>query len=173
MPPFGGDTVSAFSIRPATTADLPAIVAIYNSTVASRQATADLQPVTVDERQAWFAAHGGNRPLFVVCDANGAVCAWSSFSDFYPRPAYHISAEISIYVAPEQRGTGLGGQLLDFMLGKASALGIRKVLAFVFAHNTPSLALFRARGFADWGLLPQICDLQSFTADIVILGKSL
>ena len=37
--------------------DLPEIVAIYNSTVASRQATADLQPVSVAEREAWFAAH--------------------------------------------------------------------------------------------------------------------
>lgn len=32
--------------------DLPAIVAIYNSTIESRQSTADLQPVTVAERQA-------------------------------------------------------------------------------------------------------------------------
>ena len=51
--------MSAFSIRPATAADLPAIVAIYNSTVASRQSNADLQLVTVAERQAWFAAHSG------------------------------------------------------------------------------------------------------------------
>lgn len=162
-----------FLIRPALVADLSAIVAIYNSTVAGRQSTADLQPVTVAERQAWFDVHRDNRPLFVACDTNGTVCAWGSFSDFYPRAAYHISAEISIYVAPERRGIGLGGQLLDFMLAEAPVLGIRKVLAFIFAHNAPSLALFRARGFADWGLLPQVCDLQSFTADIVILGKSL
>lgn len=162
-----------FLIRPAQAADLPAIVAIYNSTVAGRQSTADLQPVTVAARQAWFDAHGGNRPLFVTTDDSGTVCAWGSFSDFYPHAAYHISAEISIYVAPERRGAGLGGQLLDFMLARAPALGIRKVLAVIFAHNAPSLALFRARGFADWGLLPQVCDLQTFTADIVILGKSL
>ena len=165
--------LSAFTIRPALAADLPAIVAIYNSTVAGRQSTADLQPVTVADRQPWFAAHRDNRPLFVAVYDGGAVCAWGSFSDYYPRAAYHISAEISIYVAPERRGAGLGGQLLDFMLARAPALGIRRVLAVVFAHNAPSLALFRKHGFADWGLLPQVCDLQSLTADIVILGKSL
>ena len=37
--------------------DLPEIVAIYNSTIASRQVTADLQPVSVAEREAWFVAH--------------------------------------------------------------------------------------------------------------------
>lgn len=79
--------------------DLPAIVAIYNSTIESRQSTADLQPVTVAERQAWFDAHGGKRPLLVLRDVRNEIVAWGSFSDYYPRQAYHISAEISVYVA--------------------------------------------------------------------------
>lgn len=62
--------------------DLPDIVAIYNSTVASRQATADLQPVSVAEREAWFAAHQReNRPLYVVRDVSGCLMAWASLSD--------------------------------------------------------------------------------------------
>ena len=161
-----------FLIRPALVADLPAIVAIYNSTVAGRQSTADLQPVTIAERQAWFDAHRDNRPLFVACDTNGTVCAWGSFSDFYPRTAYHISAEISIYVAPERRGNGLGRKLLQEMLQRAPALGIKNVLAVIFAHNAASIALFQSQGFAEWGRLPQVCDLQTRLADIVILGKA-
>lgn len=42
---------------PATTADLPKIVAIYNETIPTHQATADLQPQTVDQKADWFAAH--------------------------------------------------------------------------------------------------------------------
>ncbi|MBV8628542.1 MAG: N-acetyltransferase, partial [Paraburkholderia sp.] len=50
--------------RDATLDDLPAIVAIYNSTVASRQVTADLEPVSVESRLPWFHAHGpAARPL--------------------------------------------------------------------------------------------------------------
>ena len=46
--------------------DLPEVVAIYNSTVASRQVTADTEPVTVESRQAWFAEHKPDkRPLWV------------------------------------------------------------------------------------------------------------
>ena len=53
--------------------DLPEIVAIYNSTIASRQVTADLQPVSVTEREAWFVAHQReNRPLYVVRDVQAA-----------------------------------------------------------------------------------------------------
>ena len=53
--------------RLATPADLPAIVAIYNSTVASRMVTADLTPVSVESRQRWFEEHRPeSRPLWVL-----------------------------------------------------------------------------------------------------------
>ena len=34
--------------------DLPKIVSTYNSTIASRLVTADLEPVSVESKQAWF-----------------------------------------------------------------------------------------------------------------------
>jgi len=43
-------------IRLATTADLPAIVAIYNATIPTRQSTADLEPVSVVSRRPWLSA---------------------------------------------------------------------------------------------------------------------
>lgn len=93
--------------------DLPEIVAIYNSTIASRQVTADLQPVSVAECEAWFVAHQReNRPLYVVRDVSGCLMAWASLSDYYPRAAYHRTAEVSIYIHPQHRGAGLGKWLL-------------------------------------------------------------
>ena len=46
-----------YSLRLAEPADLPAIVEIYNATIASRQVTADLEPVPVESRFEWFRAH--------------------------------------------------------------------------------------------------------------------
>ena len=94
-----------YTIRPALRQDLPAIVDIYNSTVATRQSTADLSPTTVAEREIWFAAHTDKRPIYALYDADGTVLAWGSFSDYHPRYAYHISAEVSIYVRHDMRGT--------------------------------------------------------------------
>lgn len=162
-----------YTICEAVQDDLPAIVAIYNSTVPLRTATADLQPVKVDERQAWFDAHGGSRPLYVVKNGQSGVLAWGSFSDYYPRAAYRISAEISIYVHESQRGAGLGRMLAEYMCAQAPALGIRNVVAVVFGHNAASIRLFESLGFAQWGRLPQVCDMQAFEADIVILGRRL
>ena len=147
-----------YTIRPALRQDLPAIVDIYNSTVATRQSTADLSPTTVAEREMWFAAHTDKRPIYALYDADGTVLAWGSFSDYHPRYAYHISAEVSVYVRHDMRGAGVGKD-------------IRNVIALVFGHNYPSLNLFHRFGFEEWGRLPQVCDLDTMLADVVILGK--
>ncbi|TAL94627.1 MAG: N-acetyltransferase family protein [Paraburkholderia sp.] len=159
--------------RDATFDDLPAIVAIYNSTVPSRQVTADLEPVSIESRHAWFHAHGPNaRPLWVVEEA-GRVIAWLSFSDFYGRPAYSRTAEVSIYLDEAARGKGLGKKLLAAALETAPALKIDTVLGFVFGHNEPSMRLFHSFGFADWGTLPRVAVLDGVERDLVILGRRL
>jgi len=69
--------------RGAIRSDLPQIVEIYNSTIASRIVTADTEPASVESRVHWFEEHAPNRrPLWVVEDA-GRVAAWLSFSTFY------------------------------------------------------------------------------------------
>ena len=159
------------TIREAVQTDLPAIVAIYNSAVATRQSTADLTPVSVAERQAWFEAHGGTRPLLVLVDGRNEILAWGSFSDYYPRAAYRISAEISVYVRRDMHGVGMGKDLVRYMLERAPSLGIRNILAVIFGHNHASLRLFYSFGFQEWGRLPQVCDLDGNLADVLVLGK--
>ncbi|PMS16327.1 N-acetyltransferase [Trinickia dabaoshanensis] len=166
------------SYRDATLDDLPEIVAIYNSTIPSREVTADLTPVTVESRLPWFEAHGpSKRPLWVVeepaQEQAGAkrIVAWLSFSDFYGRPAYARTAEISIYLDRSERGRGLGTRLVAAALDAAPGLGIDTLLGFIFGHNAASLALFRRCGFHDWGLLPRVAVLDGIEHDLVILGR--
>lgn len=163
--------MSEYIIALAQPSELPAIVEIYNSTIASRQATADLMPVSISQRQAWFDAHHGTRPLYVLKNQMNEVLAWGSFSDYYPRIAYHITAEISIYVRQDMRGVGVGKIILRYMLEKAPSLGIRNVIAVIFGHNHASIRLFHSFGFEQWGRLPHVCELDDKLADIVILGK--
>ncbi len=161
------------TLRLATAADLPRIVEIYNSTIASRRATADLEPVTVDERRPWFEAHDpASRPLYVH-EREGEVVAWVSFESFYGRPAYRHTAEISVYVDGEYRARGLGRTLLGEALAKAPALGIRTLVGYVFAHNEPSLRLLRNQGFSEWGRLPEIAEMDGEEYSLCILGKRL
>lgn len=162
------------TLRPATQADLPAIVEIYNQNVITKQATADLIPVTVTQQQAWFDKHGleKNRPMLVAVE-NDKILGWATLSNLYERPAYRISAEISVYIDKDQKGRGLGQLLVEKQLELAPICGVQQALTKIFAHNTPSLTLFKKLGFEEWGYLKQVCDMDGFIADVVILGKKI
>jgi L-amino acid N-acyltransferase YncA len=160
-------------IRHATAADLPAIVAIYNASIPGRLATADTSPVTVDSRREWFEAFDpALRPIWVA-EAGGEIAAWLGMRSFYGRPAYHRTVEVAVYVAPRFQRQGLARALLARAVDSAPGMGIATLLAFVFGHNEPSLALFRRAGFAGWGNLPRVAELDGVERDLVILGRRL
>ena len=158
-------------VRDAVEADLPAIVEIYNSTVPGRMVTADTQPVTVESRKKWFSEHTpGARPLWVV-EEEGRIIGWLSYQDFHPRPAYKSTAELSIYIAEDQRGRGLGRRLLQKAMDECPRLGIKDLVGLIFGHNEPSLKLFYSFGFRDWGHLPGVAVLDGVERDLRIVGK--
>jgi L-amino acid N-acyltransferase YncA len=160
-------------IRDAKLEDLPTMVAIYNAAIPGRMATADLDPVSVESRRAWFEEHTpAARPLWVIED-QGVVRAWLSFQSFYGRPAYHATAEISVYVAPQWHRMGYGRGLVSEAILKAPALGLKTLVAFIFGHNEASLRLFRGFGFRDWARLPDVAELDGVERDLLILGLKL
>lgn len=166
--------IDNITIRHATQADLSAIVAIYNQSVLTKQATADLTPVTVEQQQAWFDKHSleKNRPMLVAV-TNEKIVGWATLSNLYERPAYRISAEISVYIDETAKGHGIGKKLVEKQLELAPSCGVQQAVVKIFAHNQPSLNLFKTLGFEQWGYLKQVCDMDGFIADVVILGKTL
>lgn len=163
------DTRAFAMIRTATEADLQAIVDIYNESIPSRLATADLEPVDVAHRRPWFRAHDENRPIWVM-ERDGCVHAWLSFQEFYGRAAYHLTAEVSVYVAQASRRQGVGRSLLLRAVRASPNFGLKNLLAFVFQHNQASLGLFRDCGFDIWGVLPRVADMDGVERDVSILG---
>lgn len=161
------------TIRDATEDDLPAIVEIYNAAIPGRRATADTAPVAVENRYAWFCEHHpGRRPLWVTVE-NETIVGWLSFQSFYGRPAYHATAEISVYVSPSKQRTGIGRALLARAIEQAPRFGLKTLLGFIFGHNKPSLRLFESFGFERWGNLPRVAELDGVERDLIILGRRL
>ena len=160
-------------LRLATLEDLPEIVAIYNSTIASRIVTADTDPVTVASRIPWFQAHDPNRRPIWVLQSDTGIAAWLSLSDFYGRPAYAATVEVAIYVREEERGKGQASILMEHAIHAAPALGISTLLGFIFAENQASVRLFKKFAFTEWGSLPEVARLDGETRDLLILGRKL
>jgi phosphinothricin acetyltransferase len=164
--------VAAPTIRLASSADLPAIVAIYNATIPTRGSTADLEAVSVVSRRPWLARHDPARRPCWVLEQDGAIAAWLSLEDYKGRAAYSITAEVSVYVEERHRRRGHARTLLDHAIAQAPSLAIERLLAVVFGHNSASIALFETAGFERWGLLPGVTRLDGRVADIVILGQA-
>ncbi|GIZ54137.1 GNAT family N-acetyltransferase [Noviherbaspirillum aridicola] len=162
---------NTYTHRLARFEDLPAIVAIYNSTVPSREVTADTEPVSVESRHAWFAEHTPERRPLWVAEKDGEVVGWLSYSNFYGRPAYNGTAELSIYIRDDQRGKGLGRYFLEQSIAFAPSIGIHTLLGFIFGHNKPSLGLFYKFGFERWAHMPRVATLDGIERDLDILGK--
>ena len=99
-------------IRNATEEDLTTIVDIYNSTISDRLATADTEPVTVESRLSWLQNRDFRyRPIWVM-EIDRVIVGWLSFNNFYGRPAYSHTAEISIYVAANYRHRGCSESII-------------------------------------------------------------
>lgn len=159
------------TIRDATEIDLPAIVVIYNATIPGRMATADTQRVSIESRRDWFHEHNPNaRPLWVALE-NDVIVGWLSFQSFYGRPAYHATAELSIYVTQDWQRQGIGSALLAKALEHAPRLGLKTLLGFIFAHNDASLRLFEKFGFQRCGVLPRVAELDGVERDLIIVGR--
>src|SRR5207244_10688240 len=112
-------------VREAQVADLEAILAIYNDAVIHTTATYDYEPRGIHAQRQWFEAkRAQDFPVLVGLDA-GIVSGFASYGPFRPWAAYRDPVGNSVYVAPEQRGRGIGtailGPLIELaQIGRAS-----------------------------------------------------
>ena len=144
------------SIRDATEADLPAILAIYNDVLATSTAIFSELPATLEDRLQWFR---GRRelgyPVLVSTDDSG-VLGFASFGDFRSWPGYRHTVEHSVHVRPDARGRGVGRELMRVLLDRAIALGKHMMVAGVDADNVGSIRMHERLGFQRAGTLHHV-----------------
>jgi phosphinothricin acetyltransferase len=135
--------------------------------------TADTEPVSVDSRLPWFHEHTPEkRPLWIIhAHDSDEIIGWMSYSNFYGRPAYSGTSEISIYIAEAWRGRGVGRYCIEQAIAYAPQIKVHTLLGFIFGHNKPSLGLFGKFGFETWAQLPRVANLDGIERDLIILGK--
>ncbi len=154
-------------VREGIEADLQQVAAIYNAAIATKIATAQLRPVTVESRGQWLH---GDYPL-LVAEVERTVAGWLSFKEFMPRCAYRGTVELSVYVAETFRRRRVARTLLEDAITRAPQLEVQTLVGLIFGHNGPSLRLFEQAGFARWGLLAAVARLGGAVRDVVIVGR--
>lgn len=165
----------SLTLRDARRADLEPIVAIYNEAVATPGATADLEPTSVADREAWFTTHQNPKYPILIAEHAAEVVGWCSLSPHRPgRAAVSSVAEISYYVARSARRRGVARRLFEAALTRCEENGIEHLFTWILSVNTPSIALLESFGFELRGTLPDVADLgDGRRADHVIHGIDL
>lgn len=161
-------------IRRATRADWSEIIEIYNEAVALRTATADTEPVTVDSKRDWLEGHLNECFPILVCEIESKVVGWCSLSIYrHGRPAFDRTVEVSYYVSKDNQGKGMATQLLEQAIAECSRLGYRTLVAILLDVNVPSIRLLEKFGFAEWGRMPGIAEIDEAEYDHLYFGKHL
>lgn len=139
-------------IREAVEGDFPAITRIYAGWVKTACGTFELVPPDETEMRARLAYIRALGMPYLVAESDDQIVGYAYAGPFRAREAYRFMVEDSIYVAPEAKGTGAGGALLDRLIQESTKSGARQMVAVIGdSENEASIALHRSRGFADSG----------------------
>jgi L-amino acid N-acyltransferase YncA len=152
------------TIEPLLPEHWPVVREIYAEGVASGRATFE---TGVPDWQAWDAGHVPECRL-VALEA-GRILGWAALSRVSGRRCYAGVAEVSVYVAQQAQGRGVGKALLQRLIGAAESCGFWTLQATIFAINEPSLRLHAACGFRVVGRRERIAQRDGVWHDTVVL----
>ncbi|WP_270936080.1 GNAT family N-acetyltransferase [Falsiroseomonas oryzae] len=167
--------MTSLTIRDCREADIPAIAAIYGHWVATGLASFELEPPAPAElarrRDAVLAA---GFPYIVAEGEGGRVLGYAYASHWRTRPAYRFACENSVYVDKDAKGGGVGRALLEALVARCTAQGLRLMVAVIGdSGNAPSIGLHRACGFEMVGILPAVGWKHERWVDSVLMQRAL
>lgn len=133
-------------IRLATTADIPAILEIYAPYVLNTGYSFEYTVPTREVFTERFLHHTAYCP-WLVWEENGKVLGYAYAAPAFERAAYSWCAEVSIYLAPEIQGRGIGRKLYDLLEQIIFRQGYQVIYAIITTENEGSIAFHQALGF--------------------------
>jgi phosphinothricin acetyltransferase len=161
-------------IRTASSADLPAITAIYGHHVVHGRGSFELDAPDLAEMTRRHAAVLAQHLPYLVASQGTVVLGYAYANAFRPRPAFRFLAEDSVYIHPDHAGQGLGRALLAELISRCEDMGIRQMLAVIGdSANAGSIGLHRSLGFEHTGVLKASGWKHGQWLDTVFMQKAL
>lgn len=156
----------AVSVEGMRAGDWAAVEAIYQEGIATRNATFETETPSWEQ---WDARHLQFARL-VVRSEHG-VCGWAALTPVSMRRVYAGVAEVSVYVAENARGRGVGKALLEGLIEQSEQHGIWTLQAGIFPENVASIRLHESCGFRVVGRRERIAMLHNVWRDTVLMER--
>jgi phosphinothricin acetyltransferase len=155
----------AVTIRDLRPDDWPAVRTIYEEGIRGGNATFETEAPSWER---WDVAHP---ELRLVAERDGSVVGWAALSPASARHCYRGVGDVSVYVAEQARGGGLGRTLLEELVARSEQAGYWTLTAGVFPENEASIRLHNACGFRAVGIRERVGELRGHWRDVVLLER--
>jgi L-amino acid N-acyltransferase YncA len=163
MKPTGAQLIS---IEPMVEQDWPAVRAIYVEGINTGNATFEKSP---PEWASWDAGH--LRVGRLVARSGDSMLGWAALSAVSSRCVYAGVAEVSVYVARQARGQGIGTKLLASLVEASEREGIWTLQAGIFPENAASVELHKRHGFRIVGTREKLGSMEGRWRDVLLMER--
>ena len=159
-------------IRPVQLSDAATIRAIYQPYVTETSITFEVDVPNVQEFEERITQTLAHFP-YLVAEEEGIVVGYAYASTYYARAAYDWTTELSIYVAKEAHGQGIGSALYTALEEELEARGYLRFLACIAVPNEASISMHKKRGYVQVAHFPKIGYKFNKWHDIVWMQKTI
>jgi phosphinothricin acetyltransferase len=146
-------------VRPGIESDLEALTDIYNHYVRETPVTFDTAAFTPEERRPWLLSHPEDGPhrLMVATDTDSqTIHGYATSSAFRPKPSYATSVEVTVYLAPDAAGRGIGTLLYKALFEALADEDLHRAYAGIAQPNEASARLHERFGFRHVGTYREV-----------------
>jgi len=163
------------AIRPAKTSDIPAITRIYAHAVEHGTASFELTPPDESEMARRMSDLTGKGYPYIVAEIDGVFAGYAYAGPYRVRPAYRLTVENSVYIAPAIQRRGVGRALLEALIEASAAGGFRQMIAVIgdSTKQAASIGLHEALGFRHVGILEHVGFKHGRWLDSVLMQRAL
>jgi phosphinothricin acetyltransferase len=155
------------TVEQMTPADWPAVRDIYLEGLETGHASFETSAPTWEK---WDAKYLREFRL-VARDENGGVVGWAALTLVSDRRVYCGVAEVSVYVAKQARGRGVGEMLLRALVDVSERGGIWTLQSGVFPENEASIRLHKKCGFREVGRRERLGKRDGVWRDSLLLER--
>ncbi len=125
---------------------LPQIRNIYNYYVENTTISFHTEPLTLGEIRANVMHPNPKYNSYVILEAE-EIKGYILTTQHKNKQAYDVTAEVTIYLDPNQLGQGVGSKAITFLEEQGRANGFHVLIATICTENERSIRLFERHGY--------------------------